>query len=47
MLAAVYGHFDTVKVLLDAGASIFVFSNTGHRNELVNQIIVISQSIYS
>ena len=45
MLAAVNGHLNTVKVLLDAGASIFVYCNTGHRNELVNQIIVISQTM--
>ena len=45
MLAAVNGHLNTVKVLLDAGASITVLSNTGHRKELVNQIIVISQTM--
>ena len=38
MLAAVNGYLDPVKVLMDAGASIEVLSDSAHRKESVMRL---------
>ena len=40
MLAATNEHLDTVEVLLEAGASMDVFSNSGHARELVIRLYI-------